>query len=362
MFSKVMQWFFEIPPQNWAYAGRPRCITYLRINRQMNQDRRFTVITAEPLRYIPKTAQPSPTLLRNCFWIFALAFGMMFADNAIAADPADKESSKSSSNASSASQATHSKSTNASNSKSAASQSATVKQQAAETSSSKSILSQKSDSDSQEAKKTPAPSPKDFEGLGFSVAPKEGGKTRTRFFGTSGEGYKFVYVIDRSGSMASPHRVIMRTVQAELAKSLATLDNVHQFQIIFYNERPTLMNAAGGVGRMTFATEQNKERALAFFDTVVADGGTDHEDALKLAIRLGPDVIFLLTDADDPKLTSHQLEKIRNMAAGITINTIQFGDGPQPQGGNFLIDLAQQNGGQHVYVDISKLSVLSLQK
>ena len=40
-----------------------------------------------------------------------------------------------------------------------------------------------------------------LQGLGFSVAPNQGGKARTSLFGIVGEGYKFVYVFDRSGSM-----------------------------------------------------------------------------------------------------------------------------------------------------------------
>jgi hypothetical protein len=200
----------------------------------------------------------------------------------------------------------------------------------------------------------PAPPTERFEGLGFSVAPKEGGKARTRFFGLVGEGYKFVYVFDRSGSMGGSERTALRAVKAELSASLKSLDTVHQFQVIFYNERPVLFTPAATPGRLAFATEQNKQQVLTFLDSIPADGGTDHEAALKFAIHLRPDVIFFLTDADDPKLTPRQLAKIRDMAAGITIHTIQFGDGPQPAGGNFLIDLAHQNGGQHAYLDISK--------
>jgi hypothetical protein len=193
-----------------------------------------------------------------------------------------------------------------------------------------------------------------FEGLGFSVAPKEGGKAQTRFFGLVGEGYKFVYVFDRSGSMGGSSRAALRDVKAELAASLKTLDTVHQFQIIFYNERPVLFTPAAALGRLAFATEENKDRVLKFIDSVPADGGTDHEAALKFAIRFRPDVIFFLTDGDDPRLTPRQLEKVRDQAAGITIHVIRFGDGPQPAGDNFLADLAHQNGGQFVYVDISK--------
>lgn len=192
-----------------------------------------------------------------------------------------------------------------------------------------------------------------LKGLGFSVAPKEGGKARTSLFGVGGEGYKFVYVFDRSASMGGSGRNSLRAVKAELLQSLKPLDTVHQFQIIFYNERPVLFNPTGTPGRLAFATEANKQRAIRFIDSIVADGGTSHEDALKLAIRLQPDVIFFLTDADDPKLSPAQLAKIRDMAAGIIINAIEFGSGPKPAGASFLADLARQNGGGYAYVDVS---------
>jgi hypothetical protein len=193
-----------------------------------------------------------------------------------------------------------------------------------------------------------------LQGLGFSIAPKEGGKARTSLFGLAGEGYKFVYVFDRSASMGGSGRTSLRAVKAELLQSLKSLDTVHQFQIIFYNERPTIFNPTGQPGRLAFATEQNKQRALRFIESIVADGGTDHEEALKLAIRLQPDVIFFLTDGDDPKLTPAQLAKIQHMAAGITINAIEFGPGPKPAGASFLAALAEQNGGGYTYIDISK--------
>ncbi len=194
--------------------------------------------------------------------------------------------------------------------------------------------------------------PKGLEGLGFSVAPKEGGTARTSLFGAVGEGYKFVYVFDRSASMGGSGRESLRAVKAELLASLKNLDTVHQFQIIFYNERPTVFNPSSAPGRLAFATEKNKERAIRFIESIQADGGTEHEDALKAAIRLKPDVIFFLTDADDPKLSPSQLEKIQRLAAGIRINAIEFGAGPKREKAGFLADLARQNGGDYVYVDV----------
>jgi Mg-chelatase subunit ChlD len=72
------------------------------------------------------------------------------------------------------------------------------------------------------------------------------------------------------------------------------------------------------------------------------------------AIGMRPDVIFFLTDADDPMSASELAEIARlNRRARATICTIHFGRGPR-QRENFLVDLANQSGGQYVYVDTTK--------
>ncbi len=195
-----------------------------------------------------------------------------------------------------------------------------------------------------------------LEGLGFSVAPRDGGKAQTSLFGVAAEGYKFVYVFDRSGSMSGRGREALQAVKGELLRSLKPLDEVHQFQIVFYNEQPILFNPSGTPGRLAFATVENKRRVERFLEGLSADGGTEHENALRMAIRLHPDVIFFLTDADDPKLSATQLERIQRMAAGTIIHAIEFGPGPKPQGQTFVEDLARQNGGKYRYIDIGSLS------
>ncbi len=180
------------------------------------------------------------------------------------------------------------------------------------------------------------------------------GRARTSMFGVSGIGHKFVYVLDRSASMGGSGQKALRAVKAELVKSLRNLDTVHEFQIIFYNEKPVIFNPSGTPGRLAFANRANKERAARFVDSITADGGTSHVDALKLAIRLHPDVIFFLTDGDDPKLSRRELDQIQRMATGITLNTIEFGPGPKPEEESFLATLAEENDGHYVYVDLSK--------
>jgi hypothetical protein len=182
-----------------------------------------------------------------------------------------------------------------------------------------------------------------------------GGKARPRVFGVEGEGYRFVYVFDRSTSMGGSGRNCLEAAKAELIASLESLEQTHQFQIIFYNEQPRRFDPWGDPDRMVFATEQNKALAAKFVRGITAFGNTEHEAALVAAIKFRPDVIFFLTDAAEPMLYPNQLAKIRRMANGISINAIEFGLGPQHDANNFLSKLAAQNGGSHGYVDVSSL-------
>jgi von Willebrand factor type A domain len=179
-----------------------------------------------------------------------------------------------------------------------------------------------------------------------------GGGARVRVFGVEGQGNKFVYVFDRSSSMEG---LPLAAAKRELVESLDSLDSVHQFQIIFFNHNQQPFEVPGGGGRIAFATDRNKQLAANFVGGITADGGTDRFAALKMAVGLQPDVIFFLTDADDPMSPSELAEIARlNRRSRATICTIQFGRGPR-QRENFLVDLANQTGGQYVYVDTSKL-------
>lgn len=184
----------------------------------------------------------------------------------------------------------------------------------------------------------------------------QGGKARTGVFGVEGEGNKFVYVFDRSGSMGGSGRNALRAAKVELIASLESLGDTHQFQIIFYNQQPRIFNLTGQPNKLCFATEQNKRMAAKFVGSITAGGSTEHELALVAAIKLQPDVIFFLTDADGADLYPEDLAKIRRMATGIAIHAIEFGLGPQTGRENFLVKLARDNGGRHGYVDISRLS------
>lgn len=187
------------------------------------------------------------------------------------------------------------------------------------------------------------------------------GKGKISCFGTSGEGSTFVFVFDRSASMgfhpADTAETPMKAAKIELRRSLRTLQSNQQFQIIFYNglEEDLLQFEKN---RLLFASRENVVAAERFLASIVPLGGTDHRTALNLALRQHPDVIFFLTDADENETTlnSADLERIRKNSAGTQINAIQFGNGPNPQTGNWLAKLAEQSGGQYVYLDVNQLN------
>ncbi len=184
-------------------------------------------------------------------------------------------------------------------------------------------------------------------------AESPGEKAKVSLFGIEAEGYKIAYVFDRSGSMGAEHNPLA-ALKKELIRSLQAIDSVHQFLIISYNERPRVFNPTGQPGRLVFGNDENKKAAEEFINSVVADGGTDHEAALVLAMKFAPDVVFMLSDGDDPKLTAKQLERIDRLSAGTVINTIEFGAGQQADADDFMAKLARQSGGKHVYIDLTK--------
>jgi len=90
-----------------------------------------------------------------------------------------------------------------------------------------------------------------------------GEQAQTSMFGIDARGSKFVYVIDRSGSMGIDEGRPMATAKAELLRSIDKLDTVQQFQIIFYNERPQVFNPSGRPGRWPSAPRRTRPRCAA---------------------------------------------------------------------------------------------------
>jgi hypothetical protein len=160
-------------------------------------------------------------------------------------------------------------------------------------------------------------------------------------------------VLDRSGSMGEPANKPLRAAKAELLESLERLDGLQQFFLIFYNE--DVRQFVPGPRARHFADDANKTAARRFVDSVQAQGGTRHFEALQRAINLRPDVIFLLTDGEQKDdLSADELTRLSRLNGGLSqIHVIQFAGAAYA--GNSLVQLANENRGQHNYKNIREI-------
>ncbi len=198
---------------------------------------------------------------------------------------------------------------------------------------------------------------------GTSKAPggasrRKGGTTGTpgaAFMGTKDVGQRVVFVIDCSHSMLENQA--MQLAKGALVSSINALEPTQMFQVVFYNETTLSMPPkVPSKEKLHLATEANKMAAYRFIRGIDPSLGTSHFKAINEALTLKPDMIFVLTDSGDPKLTPKELDDLKNRNKGrVRIHTIEFGIGPalnSKQDGNFLVNLARENQGTYRYVDV----------
>src|SRR5262245_8340234 len=105
-------------------------------------------------------------------------------------------------------------------------------------------------------------------------------------------GSSVVYVLDRSMSMGANH--LLDAARATLLASLRQLNSDARFQIVAYNGAVSVVAA-----EPLTAKPEHLHRAAQWMDGLAAEGRSNHVAGLREAFALRPDVIYLLTDADD---------------------------------------------------------------
>jgi hypothetical protein len=179
----------------------------------------------------------------------------------------------------------------------------------------------------------------DFSRYGLTV----GGGPGPEFFGLgqSARGArKIVYVVDRSGSMIDTFVY----VQAELRRSIGALRRSQKFHVILFNTGDPLENPPK---RLVSAIDAHKEKFSEFLEGVVPNGGTKPEAALRRALALEPDLVYLLSDGIDfhPSLLERLDEWNRGRA--VRIYTIAYLD----QAASELLErIAREHHGEFKFV------------
>jgi hypothetical protein len=169
-------------------------------------------------------------------------------------------------------------------------------------------------------------------------------------FGSSAEGRSFVFVIDRSQSMGGGGLGAIQAAAEELKAHLGRLTDQQTFQVVAYNQSALNFTESGLIP----ASEQNKQRLVKFVEDIAAYGQTEHTRGLLAALRLKPEVIFLLTDGGDPVMKLDDLRVVREASRGRTsIHCLHFGRGKADGGENFMQRLAAENRGSYAYVDMN---------
>lgn len=186
-------------------------------------------------------------------------------------------------------------------------------------------------------------------GVGTGPAQGPGLGYGTTFFGTEARARSFAFVIDRSGSMA--FQDALTVAKNELMRSLRPLPPEARVAVIFYNQVPKRIVVSGSENLVP-ATESNKAQIETQLERLLPEGGTDHMEALRIALAMKPEVIFFLTDAD--LMTYSDVNKLVQDDLGVRIQTIHFSPGRALPGQSPLKRLAAATGGAYRHIDVNE--------
>jgi hypothetical protein len=179
-------------------------------------------------------------------------------------------------------------------------------------------------------------------GAGHSIGPG------TQFFGARDHAHSFAYLIDCSGSMAT--RNSLDIAKREMLASINQLPPDAQFAVIFYTLQTRMLSDPQGHKGLMAATTTNKARVQAQLEAIPPLGGTDHMFALREALKLKPEVIFFLTDADS--MTNGDVDEILTEVGTTRIQAVEFGWGVALGQKTPLGRLATTTGGTYLYIDV----------
>ena len=146
-----------------------------------------------------------------------------------------------------------------------------------------------------------------------------------------------VFVLDRSASMGIDDRLAV--ARREILASLSQLAPGTRFQVVVYNRGFETLTLAGCRELVALSPQTLTELAAALTD-LTPEGGNDHLPALQQAMWMQPEVVCLLTDADD--LTTEMVRAVHDLNHGkCVIHAVTIGSAPRLA----MRALAAGNGG-----------------
>lgn len=169
--------------------------------------------------------------------------------------------------------------------------------------------------------------------------PSSGAPTSPAFFGVKGLGTRFVYVVDRSGSMTGDRFTAACT---ELKKSIRSLKPGMAFHVIFYDSDYEVMPGTP----LTPVTTESVNKAIGWIDQQTPRGGTQPDEAMVRALELEPHTIWLLTDGQFSDQITARIDAA-NPGRRTSISTVAFHDQSAEE---LLKRIAKDNRGDYRFV------------
>lgn len=169
------------------------------------------------------------------------------------------------------------------------------------------------------------------------------GQDQAQFFGVSARGNKFVFVIDCSGSMGGPRWISARS---ELIRSLRALKPDQMFCVLLYSSDAWSYEGNVELASFAMATPENLDKSALWLGRQIPGGGTLPLAAMREALTLRPDAIYLLSDGelqDDTRGYLLRNNRVRSGRQPVPVHTVSAG---MLFGAQLLQVIAQENGGQ----------------
>jgi hypothetical protein len=137
--------------------------------------------------------------------------------------------------------------------------------------------------------------------------------------------------------MVDDDRLTRATI--EVRRSVLALQAPQRFEVIFYNDESIPMP---GGPRPRPADRQAKSLLLAWLQLIEPESGTDPRLALRQALSLRPNAVFLLSDGAFPEGTVEQVARLNTRR--IPIHCVDLAGG---LAGDHLQRIARDSGGQY---------------
>ena len=183
------------------------------------------------------------------------------------------------------------------------------------------------------------------DGTGDGVGSGSGDRRGVDFFPINESSGRYVFVVDGSKSMNHPYHGPAKSrlgrVKVELWRTIYRMSAEQKFFILFFNTRAVPMPATA----LRSGGAEGQTDLFNWTAHVRADGRTDPQEALLMAVRLQPDVIYFLTDGEFNYKVVREVSEAN--FGGIKINTISLGD---DSAARFLEEMATRNGGSYRHI------------